>query len=265
MELQQMQDKMADKYKFLYQEETNKLFQNMTISSTMNQSINNFLVIQTFITSVSFYLSKYYLDYLSLNNAWYVLILILWSISCFLNIIILCRLISHLFSIVYALPLFDGVYSNKLTQYIQNGGKLDAIYKDWFEIYREMNFSVNFFREGKIRSFKKLKILAIVSLIFLTISSLGLGYYIHNNKEVMNVSAQDKNNKEQNQKKTDSQTSKETTSIDSTSTKQQTTDSQNILPSAKDQIRFIVAAKKPDVKKVIKISEDARRENDEKK
>lgn len=256
---------MVSKYRLLYQEETNKLSQNMTISSTMNQSINNFLVIQTFITSVSFYLSKYYLNYLSLNNAWYVSILILWSISCLLNIIVLCFLIWHLFSIVYALPLFDEAYSNKLTQFIQNGGKIDAIYKDWFEVYRRMNSLVDFFREGKRRLFKKLKILAIVSLIFLAISSLGLGYYIHNNKEVRNMSTEDKNNKEQNQKNADSPTPEETKSTELKPIKQQAPDPQNILPSAQDQIKLITAAEEPDVKKVIKISEGVVTENHEKK
>jgi len=254
---------MEEKYRFLYLEEANKLSQNITISSTMNQSINNFLVIQTFITGACFYLSRYHLDYFCLSNAWYVFALILWSVSCLLNITILCFLIKHLFSVVYGLPLFEEAYFEKLTQFVKNGGNIDAIYKDWSEVYRRINFLVNFFREGKIRLFKIFKVLAIVSFLFLAISSLELGYYIHNNKEVESMSPEDKNNGEQNQEKANAPSQQETKDVGSTPAEQQKAKQQINPPSAKDQIVLITAGEKPDVKKAIETKNDVERENSE--
>lgn len=237
---------MTEKYKFLYQEETDKLTQNITISSTMNQSISNFLVIQTFITGFCFYLSKHYLNYLN-TDAWYVCVLVLWSIGCLLDIIILCFLIWNLFSTPYALPLFKEPYSNNLMQFIDNGGNIDLIYRDWYKVYRRINFLINFFREGKIHLFRMLKILAILSFVVLSISSLGLGFYIHNSKEeAKNMCPENKNDQQQNQE--------ETENTESTATEQQP-------PTAQDQIVLITAAEKLDLKKAVEKHNDTLTEN----
>jgi hypothetical protein len=265
---------MCEKYKTLYQEEAEKLSQNIAISSSMNQSINNFLVIQTFITSICFYLSKYYLRHINFQDNLYIGIFVLWGLSCLFNIIILCCLIWQLFSITYALPIFKDSYSKKLIHFLDKNGRIDDIYKDWFEVYRKSNFNINFFRKGKIVFLKNLKILAIVSFVFLSISSLGLGNYIYNlEKEVKNMSSEEK--KEQ-QQKNGSESTEQTTPAEQQSSEQKPTeqpinppsakDQTELItaidpPSAQDQIEFITAAEEPDVKKAQEADKKTSEEN----
>ncbi|MCK5283562.1 MAG: hypothetical protein KAK00_09230 [Nanoarchaeota archaeon] len=243
----------------LYKEEKDKLSDNIVISTTMNQSINNFLVIQTFIASICFYLSKYYLNYTNFSNWFFPIILIAWAISCILNLIILSFLIWQLFSIIYAFPIFKESYANKLISFVNKGKNTEALYEDWFKTYRKVNHIINFHRQEKIKLFKKLKIVSIASIILLSLSSVGLGYYIHDNnhkpkKEVNMCNEKDneqqvnENENTQNEKQDDSVLSAENQSTESQS--KQHLDSQENPPSSLDQIEIITASEQPDATKV---------------